>query len=85
MFNWRGHARYEFLLVNDSDITVSQRYLERVMAHFAPAQSQRGKEAGKSVGLVTALYRGRAHGTFGSRLESLGISTDFMPSVLVAR
>ncbi len=79
------HARYEFLLVNDSDITVSQHYLERVMAHFAPAQSQRGKEAGKSVGLVTALYRGRAHGTFGSRLESLGISTDFMPSVLVAR
>ena len=27
-------ARYEFLLINDSDITVSPRYLERVMACF---------------------------------------------------
>jgi ceramide glucosyltransferase len=24
-----GHARYDFLLINDSDITVSPRYLER--------------------------------------------------------
>jgi ceramide glucosyltransferase len=41
--------------------------------------------------MVTALYRGRAHGasgsrpTLGSRLEALGISTDFMPGVLTAR
>ena len=27
-------ARCEYILVNDSDITVSPRYLERVMAHF---------------------------------------------------
>ncbi len=32
------HARYDYLLINDSDITVSQRYLERVMAQFAPLQ-----------------------------------------------
>ena len=79
------HAQYKFLIVNDSDITVSPHYLERVMAHFAPAQPHQGHEPAKSVGLVTALYRGRAHGTLGSRLESLGIATDFMPSVLVAR
>ncbi len=37
-------------------------------------------------GLVTSsLYRGRAHATLGSRFESLGIATEFMPSVLVAR
>ena len=30
------HARYPYLLINDSDITVSPRYLQRVMAHFAP-------------------------------------------------
>src|SRR5579863_2567816 len=30
------HARHNYLLINDSDITVSPRYLERVMAHFAP-------------------------------------------------
>ena len=31
-----AHARYDFLLINDSDITVSPRYLERVMGCFAP-------------------------------------------------
>ena len=30
------HARHDFLLINDSDITVGPRYLERVMAGFAP-------------------------------------------------
>jgi ceramide glucosyltransferase len=70
------HAAHPYLLINDSDITVSPRYLERVMASFA--------EPGKQpVGLVTALYRGRAHGTLPSQLESLGISTDFVPSVLL--
>jgi ceramide glucosyltransferase len=79
------HARYEFLLINDSDITVSPHYLERVMAHFAPLHSHPDNQQQKPVGLVTALYRGRMHGTLGSRLEALGIATDFMPSVLVAR
>jgi ceramide glucosyltransferase len=78
-------ARCEYILVNDSDITVSSRYLERVMAQFAPVTQQPHEQPLKPVGLVTALYRGRAHGTLGSRLESLGIAADFMPSVLVAR
>lgn len=78
------HARLEFLLVNDSDITVGAHYLTRVMAHFAP-EIQPVHQIRKEVGLVTALYRGRVHGTLGSRLESLTIATDFMPSVLVAR
>jgi ceramide glucosyltransferase len=34
---------------------------------------------------VTAFYRGRTHGTLPSRLEALGIATDFMPAVLLAR
>lgn len=75
-------ARYDFLLINDSDITVSPRYLERTMAlHAAGSAGQHGRETG----LVTALYRGRAHGTLPSRLEMLGIATDFQPSVLLAR
>ena len=78
-------ARHDFLLVNDSDITVGPHYLSRVMAHFAPPEQQQFHQPPRPVGLVTALYRGRMHGTFGSRLESLGIATDFMPSVLVAR
>jgi ceramide glucosyltransferase len=76
------HARYDYLLINDSDITVSPRYLERVMAGFAPGNTPAG---GPPVGMVTALYRGRAHGTLGSRLEALGIATDFMPGVLLSR
>ena len=75
-----NHARHPYLLINDSDITVSPRYLERVMAPFAPSTS-----ATKQVGLVTALYRGRAHGTLPSRLESLGIATDFQAGVLLSK
>jgi ceramide glucosyltransferase len=69
------HAGHNFLLINDSDISVSPRYLERVMSGFSAS----------GVGLVTALYRGRAHETLPSRLEALGIATDFQPSVLLAR
>jgi len=68
-------ARHELLLVNDSDIRVPGDYLRKVIAPLADA----------SVGLVTCLYRGVACPTLGSRLEALGISTDFVPGVLSAR
>ena len=70
-------ARYEYVLVNDSDIAVSSQYLTRVMGCFADAR----------VGMVTAPYSGRtsADRTVWSRLEALGISTDFFPGVLTAR
>jgi ceramide glucosyltransferase len=67
-------ARYDYLLVNDSDIRVEDDYLSRVTAPLANDE----------VGMVTCLYRGAAASTLGSRLESLGISTDFIPGVLVA-
>ncbi|HWE84912.1 MAG TPA: glycosyltransferase [Terracidiphilus sp.] len=105
------HARYEYLLINDSDITVGPHYLERVMAEMqrqgagkreqgpgtrdpsatlragsgTEGTRERGSEGARPVGLVTALYRGRMHGTLGSRFESLGMSTDFVPAVLLAR
>jgi len=68
-------ARHEFILVNDSDIRVPADYLQRVTAPLADAQ----------VGLVTCLYRGVPGRTLGSRLEALGISTDFSAGVLAAR
>ena len=68
-------ARHEILLVNDSDIRVSQDYLSKVTAPLAL----------DSVGLVTCLYRAVAAPTLGSRLEALSISTDFVPGVLSAR
>jgi ceramide glucosyltransferase len=74
------HARHSYLLINDSDITVSPHYLERVTAYFVPSVASK-----KQVGLVTALYRGRAHGTLPSRLESLGIATDFQAGVLLSK
>lgn len=73
------HARHAMLVINDSDIRVSPRYLERTLAPFAPTAGE------TATGLVTALYRGRAHGSFGSKLEALGISTDFAPAVLTSR
>jgi ceramide glucosyltransferase len=76
------HARFDYLLINDSDITVAPRYLERVMAHFVPRLTARSQP---EVGLVTALYRGRAHESLPSRLESLGIATDFQSGVLLSR
>jgi len=82
------HARHNYLLINDSDITVSPHYLERIMAHFAPQQPDSPSQPGKpqsEVALVTALYRGRAHGTLPSRLEALGIATDFQAGVLLSR
>jgi len=81
------HARYEFLLINDSDISVGPRYLERVMGCFEVAAGPKKKP----VGLVTALYRGKAHGTsllaggLPSRLEALGIATDFQAGVLLSK
>ena len=72
-------ARFDHLLINDSDIRVSPRYLRNVMLRFSSNSSKR------PVGMVTALYRGRSHRTLGSRLEALGIATDFMVGVLMAR
>jgi len=77
-----GHARFDFLLINDSDITVSPKYLERVTGCFA-TEGQGTQKA--PVGLVTALYRGRAHETLFSRFEALGIATDFMAGLLISK
>ncbi len=68
-------AHYDYLIVNDSDIRVEPAYLRRVIAPLVDAQ----------VGLVTCFYRGVPAATLGSRLEAMGISTDFCPGVLVAR
>jgi len=68
-------AKYEHVLINDSDIVAPPDYLRRVMPPFADER----------VGMVTSLYRALAGKTIPSRVEALGISTDFMGGVLVAR
>ena len=68
-------ARYQHFVVNDSDIRVESDYLRRIVAPLVDPR----------VGLVTCLYRGMAAETLGSKLESLGISTDFSAGVLAAQ
>lgn len=67
-------TQHELLIVNDSDIRVPLDYLRRVVAPLADP----------GVGMVTCLYRGVPATTVGSRLEALGIATDFCAGVLVA-
>jgi ceramide glucosyltransferase len=67
-------ARYDLLLVNDSDIVVDPGYFRSVTAPLEDPD----------VGLVTCLYRAQAE-SFASAAEALGIATEFAPSVLVAR
>jgi len=78
-------AKYEHVLINDSDIYVSPNYLTQVMARFGAAA---GIEDPK-VGMVTALFLGRTDDgpalTLWARLEALAISTDFAAGVLAAR
>ncbi len=67
-------AAHSILLVNDGDILVDPDYLTRVISLLEDP----------ATGLVTCLYRG--HGSsLAARAESLGIATEFAPSVLVAR
>jgi ceramide glucosyltransferase len=69
-----AHARYPLLLINDSDIRVPPDYLRRTAA----ALEQPG------TGLATCLYRAQSDAWPG-RWEALGVATEFVPSVLVAR
>jgi ceramide glucosyltransferase len=68
-------AKYDNVLVNDSDIRVPEDYLARVTTPLLDPK----------IGLVTCLYRGVPSRTLGSRLESLAISTDFSAGVLAAQ
>jgi ceramide glucosyltransferase len=67
-------ASYPVWVVNDSDIRVTPNYLREVIAPLAD----------REIGLVTCLYRAKAH-TPAAAWEAFGISTDFMPSTLVAQ
>jgi ceramide glucosyltransferase len=71
----RREARYDLLVVSDSDIRVDAAYLAHVTAPLADPQ----------VGMVTCPYRGVPAPGLPSLLEALWISTDFQVSVLVAR
>jgi ceramide glucosyltransferase len=67
-------ARHPLLLINDSDIVVPPGYFRAATAPLA----------NRETGLVTCLYRAEGE-SWASRMEALGVATEFAPSVLVAR
>jgi ceramide glucosyltransferase len=68
-------ARYDLLVMTDSDIRVQPNYLWEVAGPFAD----------HNVGAVTSFARSCGGGTLSSDLSMLNMSTDTIPSALVAR
>ncbi len=66
-------AKYEILVLADSDVRVRPDYLQRIVQ---PLQRQ-------NVGAVTCLYRPVTRGWV-ANFEALGISTDYLSTVMVA-
>ena len=72
--NMAAEAKYAHLLVSDSDIRVDPAHLKTIAQPLCDPE----------VGVVTCLYRSKAAGIAGW-IDALGLSTEFQPSVLVAR
>jgi ceramide glucosyltransferase len=68
-------ARYDLLVMTDSDVRVEPDYLREVVAPFAD----------RRVGAVTSFYRCAGGGTLAADLDMLGMCMDSVPSALVAR
>jgi ceramide glucosyltransferase len=74
LMNVLAQARHDWLVLADSDISVTPDYLSRVTA---PLNDPR-------VGIVTCLYHGVSHAALSSRLGQLFIDDWFAPSVRLA-
>ena len=68
-------ARYDLLVISDSDVRVEPGYLREVAARFADPQ----------VGCVTAFFRGLTPGGLAPELEGLALPTETVPNALLAR
>ena len=68
-------ARYETLVVSDSDMRVTPDYLRRVVAPLADER----------VGLVTCPYLGIMALNLTAGLEALHMGVTFLPSIIIAR
>jgi ceramide glucosyltransferase len=70
-----NEARYEYLVINDSDVRVTPDYMRAVIAPLAQP----------SVGAVTCLYVSAGEKTVVDAIQSIGMISDFYPGILVAR
>jgi ceramide glucosyltransferase len=68
-------ARYELLVMSDSDIRATPEMLASIAAEFADP----------AVGLTTCPYRAVPGAGLWSKLEALGMNTQFLGGVLTAR
>ena len=68
-------AKYDFLVMSDSDVRVEPDYLKQVIAPFADPE----------VGAVTAFYKSLSAGNVASNLDALGMYMDSAPAALVAK
>lgn len=70
-----ARAKHNILVMADSDVHVPRELLRSIVAEFCDPQ----------VGVVTCPYRGVPGQKLWSQLEAIGINTEFLAGVLVAR
>jgi ceramide glucosyltransferase len=70
-----SEARYDVLVMSDSDIRVGSDFLETVAAEFGDP----------ALGVSTCPYRAVPGASAASILEAIGMNTEFLSGVLVAR
>ncbi|MEB3336334.1 MAG: bacteriohopanetetrol glucosamine biosynthesis glycosyltransferase HpnI [Leptolyngbyaceae bacterium] len=73
LFNAVAKAKYDLLVLADSDVRVDPSYLRQIIQPMSDPQ----------VGVVTCLYRPLTRGWV-ANFEAVGISTEYLASVLVA-
>ena len=66
-------AKYDLLVMNDSDVRVDRDYLRNVVAPFADPK----------VGMVTALFRSQGAGSLAAEVDAVGVPTDASASALL--
>src|SRR5438552_12081866 len=71
----RGLASHDLLAMTDSDVRVTPEMLSTIAAEFQDPQ----------LGLATCPYRATPGRSFWSTLEAVGLNTEFIGGVLVAR
>jgi ceramide glucosyltransferase len=67
-------AKYDLLVMNDSDVRVEKQYLWDVVEPFKDPK----------VGVVTALFRSKTDGSFAGDVDAVGVPTESAASTLFA-
>jgi len=70
-----SEAQHEVIVINDSDVRVQPDYLRTIVAPLANPK----------VGAVTCFYVPTEEKTLAESLQTIGMSSDFYPGILVAR